>query len=172
MNTNRAFTLVETLVAITVLMIAVAWPLTIANRALRAALNARDEVVANYLAQDALEMVKNIRDNNYLTTNGATFPPAVLGACIGGSCALDTTVLSPVASAISCATTGALCTDSNGHYTHSCLGNTASIYTRTIQMTVNSSNANEYTVVVTVSWTSGGITYYQVLKDSIYNAIR
>lgn len=63
-NARSGFTLVETLVAIAILMIAVAGPLTVANQALTAALGARDTMIASYLAEEGMESIKNIKDNN------------------------------------------------------------------------------------------------------------
>jgi prepilin-type N-terminal cleavage/methylation domain-containing protein len=65
-HTQQGFTIIETLVAITILMISVVGPLTIAHKGLRAAVDAGDTVTASYLAQDAIEYLKNIRDNNLL----------------------------------------------------------------------------------------------------------
>lgn len=173
MNTKRAFTLVETLVAITILMIAVAGPLTIANKALRSALYARNQVVANYLAQDAMEMVKNIRDNVFLTSGGATWPPSgshPLSGCINGTCTIDT-----ITSVATISTgSGNLCLQSTtGKFTHSCTSpNTPTLFTRTFQLITVPTNPNEYTVIVTVTWPEGVTAFSEILKGSIYNAIR
>lgn len=61
------FTLIETLVAITVLTTAIVAPMSLAARALASAFYARDQVAAFHLAQEAIEAVRNIRDNNILT---------------------------------------------------------------------------------------------------------
>ncbi len=63
----RGFTLVETLVAIAVLMIAIAGPLVVASKGLTAALISRDQMTASLLAQETMEMIKNTRDNNVST---------------------------------------------------------------------------------------------------------
>jgi len=63
-RSNRGFTIIETLVAVTILMIAVAGPLVVASKGLNAALYARDQVIASYLAQESMEVIKNQRDNN------------------------------------------------------------------------------------------------------------
>ena len=59
--------------AIAILMIAIAGPLTAANKAYTAALNARNEAVAYNLAQEALEYISNQKDNS-LATAGGQFP--------------------------------------------------------------------------------------------------
>ena len=72
-KTHKGFTLIETLVAITVLTIAIAAPLTLAAQSLLAAFNARDQVTAFHLAQEAIETVRAKRDHNLLeiVKNGA-----------------------------------------------------------------------------------------------------
>jgi len=69
--TKRGFTIVETLVAVTILMIAVVGPLTIVNQALRAAKDANNQMIASNLAQETMELVKNQKDQN--TTAGVTW---------------------------------------------------------------------------------------------------
>lgn len=66
---RRGFTIVETLVAITVLMISIIGPLTVANKGLVAAINAKDQMIASYLAQDAMEFVKNVKYYNISNSN-------------------------------------------------------------------------------------------------------
>lgn len=70
MNTARqttGFTLVETLIAITIVTFATTGPLFTASQSITAAEIARDKLVASYLAQEALEYVRAMRDNTYLT---------------------------------------------------------------------------------------------------------
>ena len=50
-----AFTLIEALISITILMISVAAPMTLASQGLIAANIAERQIVAYYLAQDAIE---------------------------------------------------------------------------------------------------------------------
>ncbi len=63
---RRAFTLVETMIAVTILTFAVAGPLFTASRAIIAAQIARDQLTASYLAQEGIEYVRAMRDNEYL----------------------------------------------------------------------------------------------------------
>ncbi len=59
---SKAFTLIETLMAVAVLMIAIAGPLVVANNGLVAALYAKDQSIATSLAQEGMEMVRNVKD--------------------------------------------------------------------------------------------------------------
>ena len=61
---NRGFTLIETLVAIAVLSLAITGPMVIAQKGIGSAIYARDEVTAFYLAQEAIEYIRNVRDTN------------------------------------------------------------------------------------------------------------
>lgn len=58
---SRGFSLVESLVAITVLIVGVLGPLNIAARGIGDGLFARNQIVANYLAQEAIEIIVNKR---------------------------------------------------------------------------------------------------------------
>lgn len=64
---SRGFSIIETLVAISILLLAITGPMAFAQSSLRAAAYARDQVTAFFLAQDAIEFVKHIRDENSLT---------------------------------------------------------------------------------------------------------
>jgi len=65
---SSGFTLVETLVAVTLLTIAVVAPMTLTARSLSTAYYARDQITASYLAQEAVEAVRAVRDGNVLRT--------------------------------------------------------------------------------------------------------
>ncbi len=69
LNLQSGFTLLEALVAISILMVAVAAPITIAQKGLASAVYSKDQMVAAYLAQDAIEYIKNRRDEIALNNN-------------------------------------------------------------------------------------------------------
>ena len=64
---GRGFTLIETLVAISILLIALAGPLTIAAKGLNSSYYARDQITAFYLAQEGIEYIRNYRDTDSLS---------------------------------------------------------------------------------------------------------
>lgn len=124
------FTLVETLVSISLLLLVVVGPLTITIRTARSASFASEQVVAHFLAQEGIELAEKIRDDAILEyqeclfTVGsgcaaapwARFTSTVASGpsmgpyrhCYGSSgCGLEITSLGQVATPRNCATTGA-----------------------------------------------------------------
>lgn len=74
---ERGMTLVETLVAVTILSVAIVAPMLLTMQSLAAAYHARDQVIASNLAQEAIEAVRSVRDGNILSIAllpGATCP--------------------------------------------------------------------------------------------------
>ena len=63
---KKGFTLIETLVAITILTLAISGSFFTANNALVVASIARDQLTASHLAQEGIEYVRMMRDDAYL----------------------------------------------------------------------------------------------------------
>jgi prepilin-type N-terminal cleavage/methylation domain-containing protein len=63
---NNGFTLIEALISIAILMLSVAAPLSLAGKGLIAADLAQRQIVAFYLAQDAIESLINKKTSNKL----------------------------------------------------------------------------------------------------------
>ena len=63
-ETNNGFSLLETVVAISILMITIVGPLSLASKGIVLADYVKDEITGFYLAQEAIEMIRNIRDTN------------------------------------------------------------------------------------------------------------
>ncbi len=63
----RGFTLIETLVAVSLMVIAIVAPMSLVSQALTTAYYARDQVAAYSLAQEAIEAVRAVRDGNILS---------------------------------------------------------------------------------------------------------
>lgn len=162
---NKGFTIVETLVAVAILMIAIAGPLTIAQKGLMAAVYARDQVTASFLAQDAMELIKNIRDydannSNWLNTLGAcTYPVTCTADTYNGTISISPSDYN-------------LYIGQNG-YSHNNSGDKTQ-FTRKfyLENTYSSDTNNELTAVVMVEWKNGTISNVVTLKDQIFNIIR
>lgn len=63
---EKGFTLIETLVAISLLTISIVAPMTLTSQSLTAAYYARDQITAFNLAQEGLEAVRALRDGQVL----------------------------------------------------------------------------------------------------------
>ena len=68
---SKGFTLIETMVAISILMVAIVAPMSLAAQSLSAAYYARDQITAFYLAQEGIEVVRSVRDTNILKIAGS-----------------------------------------------------------------------------------------------------
>jgi Tfp pilus assembly protein PilV len=181
----RGFTLVETLIAVTILITAVTGPLSIASRGLSTALTAKDQVTAYYLAQDAMEFIRFARDTNrleggdWITGAGSLDSSKIINLtnCTNANgCSVDSAAgTTPV----SCST--ASCTQGNIRYNtttrlYSNSGGSALTginFNRVVKITTpNPPNdgAKERTVNVTVSWSdTGGITRSVNIIENIFN---
>ncbi len=95
-NKKRGFTMIETLVAIFILLISTTGPLSFAQSGLRASFLARDQIVAFYLAQDVVETIKNLRDQNslsgenWLHLDGGALPDLDSCSTSGNGCKMQT----------------------------------------------------------------------------------
>jgi len=89
------FTIVETLVAIAILLISLATPLSMAEKGLAGAEASRHEITAFYLAQEAIEYLRNIRDSNAIAKrkNGPTWLQGLNKCLQGEGCGIDVTAV-------------------------------------------------------------------------------
>ena len=179
----KGFTLIETLIAVSILALAIAGPLVTANRAIVAAETARDQLTASYLAQEAIEYVRLMRDDEFLSTyqagtanlSVAAWTRFVSGAdsasstsCIASTCLVDASPGVAMSAALT-PCSGNSCTPlyvKNGAYTQSSSGGAVqTVFTRTLQATTIS--GNEERIVATVSWNFHGIPYIVTSTDHL-----
>lgn len=144
------FTLVETLVAITVLILAVAAPLTLGSQGLTTSRIARDQVVGTYLIQEAIEHVRNTRDTNILNGNGWF---TGLSNCTAGTCRIDVPANTIAACTGTCPPLRYNPTSGLYGYSSSSGWQTTK-FTRTVSIQETTANV-EARVVVTITWRDG-----------------
>ncbi len=164
MKTLPAFTLLETLVAVSVLLMALLGPFSIAQQSLRSSYYARDQVTAFYLAQEGVEFVRAVRDENYLS--GSDWLAGIGAACTGTPCTVDY----PNFTYAACPQGGCpvLKVSANGAlYNHD--SGTDSPFTRHVLLTASPTNPDQIIVSVTISWKSAGVSRVFTIQERLFN---
>lgn len=191
---NRGFTLIETMVAIAILTIAVTGPMVVASRAMVAAEIAQDQLTASYLAQEGIEYVRMMRDDEYLAAyqaggagvstnawnnflNGSD--SASVTSCRFTACMLDPAQPMGSGSGFSLQPcSGSSCTPlylaPTGVYTEQSSSGTATPFTRTIEVInipkTTDPPGNPYPdkrIISTVSWKFHGTSYSVTITDHL-----
>ena len=169
---SSAFTLVETLVAITILIVTIVGPLYAVHKSLAASYVARDKLIATSLAQEGVEYVRSIRDNNYLenytTHDGVTWLNGLSNCYAPNRCAVDqgqqSITLCPSGG---CAPLRLSPSPVNLYTQNTNSAYATTRFTRSFQ--IANVSANEVTVTVTVSWTTLSVTYNVTVTEHLYN---
>ena len=159
---KSGFTLVEILVAISILSIAILATFTAVSQSLKATNFSEDQIIAYHLADEALEYLRNKRDSNAIQHivalgAGSTYGwlTGISNLCTATACYIDVpnnTITECTSNAASCP---ALRYDgATGLYQYT--SGTATMYKRSVAMTTIS--ATEVSFVVTVSWTAQNVS--------------
>lgn len=177
---KKGFTIVESLVAISILMIAVLGPLVVVSQAFKVSFFARDQMNSFYLAQEAIEYVRNTRDRNSLVetdpnnwlngiaVDGFGVPIAVVVNDIGASAPVKYQLVrsSGAYKLLRCPGTPSVCpkvryTAASGLYGAE-TGGVFSVYTREVifsKVPDDPTATQEVSVKVLMKWNQVGGTY-------------
>ena len=183
---TSGFTLVESLIAVTIIAFSIAGPLYSASRSLVAAQSAQDKLIATYLAQEGVEYVREMRDDAYLgayQAGGPTVSTDAWNTFLSGpgdasvsQCRVSTCKLDPVqamgTSLTQCAgaNCGPLYRRNDGVYTLQVGGNIRTPFTRTLQVInvpLAAANPTEVRVVSRVSWDFHGLAQSVTVVDHL-----
>lgn len=168
-SSEKGLTLIETLVAITILTVAIVAPMSLTIQSLAASYYARDQVVAFHLAQEAIESVRAARDANILKialaeVDVSCSPVSILcGIPIDTDFTVDTRDNSMTVCTGVCPN---LQTDGNlyGYET----GWVDTNIRRTVHASYTPGASDEITLNVTVYWQSGNKTRTFTLSSQLY----
>ncbi|MFA6158790.1 MAG: prepilin-type N-terminal cleavage/methylation domain-containing protein [Candidatus Paceibacterota bacterium] len=186
---NAGFTLVESMVAVSILSVAITGPLLIAQKGIASAVYSRDQVTASYLAQEAVEYIRNARDTNgnngsswlngfdacvspnfcvidarypdFTTVDGSGLPLAVKGCTgVGGIC--PNISLNKSTSGIGAGLYG---------YESSANGFTTTPFVRAVSLVMVGGGQDQAILTVRVSWTTALFTPVKqfVVKEVLFN---
>ena len=187
---DRGFSLVEVLVAITILLLVISGPMRILTSSTNSTTYSSEQVVAYFLAQEGLELVQLGRDNLVLgdfkdIINGQSIEPnpwarfqTNFSQCISGICGIIPTNSVQMYSLTNCATISNCRLYLNtsqptnrARYTHTAAGNSQTPYTRTIRIAmITASNGRIQGAVATstVSWRTGSLVTDQQVELVTY----
>jgi prepilin-type N-terminal cleavage/methylation domain-containing protein len=172
---QQGFSLIEALVAITILLIALIGPMTISSSASKSTSFSSEQVTAFFLAQEGAELAQKARDDFFLSGgNWSSFtnPSGTYGSCFAsGGCDLtiNTNLTGTLAvtncGTLSCALTLNTVTNNlRARYTHSGGVATNPVFTRKITMVQDSVNTNEVKVISLVTWRTGAFRKEQKVE--------
>ncbi len=166
---QRGFTLVETLVAITIIALAMVGPLYAVQQSLNASRSARDQLVASSLAQEGIEYVRSVRDRNYLVVLGGGSRSWLfrLDGTGGSTSCTSPCVVDPVRDTISNTVTPLRLNNQNLYTQQNGFADTR--FTRTVTVAAVPGSTTEAVVTVTVSWSTNGKPYTVTLTERLHN---
>ena len=142
---NYGFSLLETTVAVAVLVMGVVAPLSLASQSIKSAAVSRNDITVANLAEEGLELIKNYRANNLL--QGKTWLSDMAFCFDVNGCEIDPVSLNIQACSSSC---DFLKFDSSlGLYNYNVGQN--SIFKRTIKI-INIDPSREVQINVSLSW--------------------
>jgi len=183
---NRAFTLVETLVAISIFTMSILGLLSILSQGITDTTYAKKKIIAAYLAQEGIEYIRNMRDTFVLydptdsQTGWNSFKSKLINsACQAGTgCYFDDRNLNyanpsqPMAG-ITVAPCGSSCPNilydnTTGKYSYA-LGMDSG-FARKIQ--ISQISADEIKISSTVYWMQGSGSYNMTFSENLFNWIQ
>lgn len=163
------FTLVETLVAVSIFTVSILGLMTVLSDGIADTNYAKKKIIAEYLSQEGIEYIRNMRDTYvlYTTFNKWTDFKSKLSPCVSNNeCGFDNTLFPP--DVFVCSTHGEQCKlyVENGNYNTNLLGDDSG-FTRKIR--VDTINQDQLRIFSTVSWSQDSGEHSVVFSEDLFN---
>ena len=181
---NKAFTLVETLVAISIFTVSILGLMSVLTSGISSTNYAKQKIIASYLAQEGIEYIRNIRDDYMLYGNNWNNFRTKINECGNHgtndkTCYFDDQSLDfsdpsmPMTKILIDSCPNDLCPtllyDSNtGKYNYSSSG-VNSGFIRSIQARYPRGPDDEIKIISIVSWNQGSGSYNVTFSETLFN---
>lgn len=167
---NKGFTIIESLVAISILVTVVIGSISAVQTGLSSYIFSKDQVIAFYLAQEGFEQIRNIREENWLNNRDWLTGVALDSGdpCYFG----EACIVSPVETALAtrCSAPGScpyLREDDDSGFFGYDGGWSVTGFRREIEL--ESINSDEIAVTVTVYWSKGAVSRQFRARENLLN---
>ncbi len=168
---GKGFSIIETLVAITILTMVIAGSITAINKGLSVSTETRNRVTASLLAQDAMEYVKNRKFINIKTLGEANWLSG-FGGCRNVPpflCRVDSIQADGLGISFCPVPDGCpVYINTTGYYQTPTGSDVKTPFERSFYLEPTM-NADERKVIVKVTWETAGVPYSVKLVDYIFN---
>ena len=167
---NKGFTLIETLIAISILILAVTGAYAAAQNGISSAIFSKDQITAFYLAQEGVEQIRNLRDQNGITGSSwlAGIAESASDPCLLGSACMVDSVNNTIAKCTGDEPTPCpnLKLNNNGFYAYD--SGTDTIFNRDIRIT-EVVPGKEVSITSVVTWSKGLVQRTFRARENIFN---
>lgn len=163
-NYSTGFTMLEMIIAIFILVTAIIGSYSVFSRIMVSTSIISSKLIASYLAQEGIEITRNIRDTNWL--KGLSWDNSLTNCSSGCDCSSGCEADYKSTALIASAPNHFLNIDADGFYGYS-KGSTTTKFERKI--TVMSPTADVLQVSVSVDWSDRGQFYNFTVDESLYN---
>jgi len=176
---SGGFTVLESIVAIAILSLSISGAFTAVQQSLSQYIITRDETRAFYLAQEAIEVIRNKRDNNQLNKIANSASPntwlygitqSASDPCyFGRVCQVDAVFTPPSLTYCNSSSWGncSYLKQNQSTFMYGYTTGNTTTFKREIQ--IESINANEIAVTVRISWNKGSISKNFMIKTFLFN---
>jgi prepilin-type N-terminal cleavage/methylation domain-containing protein len=168
---KKGFTIVESLIAITILVLVITGATSAIQTGISSYIFSKDQIIAFYLAQEAVEQIKNIRDENGIKKQNwlSGISANASDPCYFGNACIVDSIGSPILTECddgpsSCPT---LRQDTATGFFGYNLAWPETVFRREIVLT--QINADEISILVTIDWSKGIVNRQFRARENILN---
>jgi len=160
--------LIEMMIAIFIMVVGIVGVMSLLQRVIFSSSISSSRLIAAYLAQEGAEIVRNVRDTNWLEARSSLNPwDEGLTGCSGVGFVADYNSPNQIDPAFPCYSGQYLNVDASGFYSYS-PGVQQTKFKRKILIT-QGSNSDIKNVLIEINWTDRGVSYFLSVQENLYN---